>query len=713
MSSSIKALLARIPDASLRAELDAAIAETNSTTEFGLVFEKHLPETVRLPHHPIRRGVKVAIRDDPKDRSVFDVVRVGGDEATLRRRAHADGATVDRYAEPEVFAAPLDTLVVLAEFGDPIYPGLKRLGSIDRGGDKPAHVVINAENHHALEMLRFTHAGKIDCIYIDPPYNTGARDWKYDNDYVDTEDGYRHSKWLAFMDRRLRLASELLNPDDAVLIVTVDENEVHRLGLLLEQTFPGRDQQMVTVVMNRTGSTRSGRFTRHEEFVFYVFLGEATAHSWSSTLRSDAVETSAMPTVWFTAIRRGQQSSFRSARPNLFYPVFLDAKTGALHSVGDPLPKDAPRSACPLPANTVALWPLSNDQEQTWRFSSKRMAEYFEAGTARLGKRDPVTGLRPITYLHPNTIREIKDGVFRIVGHTEEGALELALADSSRRSKAPSSVWNVTSHFAREYGSKLLAQLVPGRTFPFPKSLYAVEDSIRVAVGAKPEGVVLDFFGGSGTTTHAVARLNRQDGGRRQSILVTNNEVSVDEAATLSAQGLRDGDAEWEAVGIFEHIARPRITAAITGLTSDGKPITGDYRFTDEFPMAEGFEENVEFLELTYQDVGRVELDRAFNAVAPMLWLRAGGQGPVIEECHDASGDRISHAWTDRYGVLFDTDRWSVFVSELPSSATAAFIVTDSSTTFSQISGELPGHLDVVRLYERYLTTFAINTGGS
>ena len=194
---------------------------------------------MRLPHHPIRRGVKVGHRDDAGDRSVFDVVRISDGKATLVRRSNTDGTAVDRNAEPEILIESLDTLVVVAEFGDPIYPGLKRLGSIDRGGDKPAHVVINGENHHALEALRFTHAGKVDCIYIDPPYNTGARDWKYNNDYVDDDDAYRHSKWLAFMERRLRLAKELLNPDDSVLIVTIDEKEVLRLGLLLEQTFPG------------------------------------------------------------------------------------------------------------------------------------------------------------------------------------------------------------------------------------------------------------------------------------------------------------------------------------------------------------------------------------------------------------------------------------------------------------------------------------------
>ena len=148
-------------------------------------------------------------------------------------------------------------------------------------------------------------------------------------------------------------------------------------------------------------------------------------------------------------------------------------------------------------------------------------------------------------------------------------------------------------------GTSCCRRFLPGRRFPFPKSLYAVEDAIRFFVEDKPNAVVLDFFAGSGTTAHAVMRLNRQDGGRRQSIMVTNNEVSAEEAKALRAQGLRPGDPEWEALGIFEHITRPRVTAAITGQTPDGEPIKGDYKFTDEFPMADGFEENAAFLELT------------------------------------------------------------------------------------------------------------------
>lgn len=236
-----------------------------------------------------------------------------------------------------------------------------------------------------------------------------------------------------------------------------------------------------------------------------------------------------------------------------------------------------------------------------------------------------------------------------------------------------------------------------------------MEDALRFFVSNKPDAILLDFFAGSGTTAHAVARLNRGDGGRRQSIVVTNNEVSAEEATSLRRKGLRPGDPEWEALGIFEHITRPRITAAMTGATAEGEPVKGDYKFTDEFPMAEGFEENIEFMELTYLDPDDIELDLAFAGIAPLLWLRAGGQGPVLDECLDSAGRRQPYAWTERYGILFDADRWRGFVEKLPATATTAFVVTDSQATFAGVASELPSRLDVVRLYENYLTTFRIN----
>jgi adenine-specific DNA-methyltransferase len=407
---------------------------------------------------------------------------------------------------------PLADLIVVAEFRDTIYPGLVSTGKVERGGDKPFHTVINGENYHVLKALTYTHRGKVDAIYIDPPYNTGAKDWKYNNDYVEGDDLYRHSKWLAMIERRLLLAKELLNPNDSVLIVTIDEKEFLRLGLLLEQMFPECDIQMVTSVINRAGSQRVGRFSRVEEYIFYVMLGNSQIAPWTSTMAVESGGHSSgnktMPTVWFTAVRRGTPSALRSARPNLFYPVYLDDDTGRFLGVGEPIAKNVNRSVIAVPKGTIVMWPVHSDgTEQTWRFSAERMREKFETGTARLGRRDPVTGERSLTYLQPGTLKNIKDGIFVVTGRTEEGALELALADGAAKLVAPGTVWSLTSHFARDHGSTLLKMLLGEKRFDFPKALYAVEDTLRFAVTKKPEAIILDFFSGSGTTAHAVMSL--------------------------------------------------------------------------------------------------------------------------------------------------------------------------------------------------------------
>jgi adenine-specific DNA-methyltransferase len=184
----------------------------------------------------------------------------------------------------------------------------------------------------------------------------------------------------------------------------------------------------------------------------------------------------------------------------------------------------------------------------------------------------------------------------------------------------------------------------------------------------------------------------------------------VDEARELRSHGLRPGDPEWEALGIFEHITRPRVTASITGKTLDGEPIAGDYKFADEFPMADGFEENVAFLELRYLDADDIDLGQAFDDIAPLLWLRAGGQGPIARRVDDA-GAPLPYVWTDRYGVLFDEDRWRSFVSARPATARIAFIVTYSPTVFAGIAAELPASIDTIRLYDTYLSMFLPERG--
>ncbi|MCZ2847419.1 site-specific DNA-methyltransferase [Modestobacter sp. VKM Ac-2978] len=697
-------------DAQLAADLAAEVKVLSSRRAFGLNFEPHQPEAVQLPQRAIRKGDKVRVLPERGstqrgDHRLWRVTKMETIDGV--RVAHLELRGVE---EPETQVVEAENLVVVAEFRDPIYPGLRSTGRVEQGGDKPFHTVINAENFHALQTLLYTHRSSVDCIYIDPPYNTGAKDWKYNNDYVDGEDLYRHSKWLAFMERRLKLAKELLNPDDSVLIVTIDEKEYLRLGLLLDQVFPEADVQMVSDVINRAGTPRASRFSRVDEYVFFVFLGQGGAVPWTSTMLGDDDTSSSMPTVWFTAVRRGGGSGREDKKSGKasFYPVVIDAASGKFIRVGDPVPHGVPRHEVPMAEGELAIWPLANDgRENRWRFSADVMRRYFENGTARLGKRDPVTGLRPVTYLQPGTVENIANGTFEVTGRSAEGALELALGDRAK-SVVPRTVWNKTSHFARDHGSALVARLLPGRLFPFPKSLYAVEDALRFFVANKPDAVVCDFFAGSGTTAHAVMRLNRQDDGRRTSISVTNNEVSADEQQALLRQGLRPGEPEWEKHGICEFVTKPRLRAAITGRRPGGEPIDGDYKFTDEFPMSDGLEENIEFFTLTYQAPLSVSHNRAYTSVAPLLWLRAGSEGRRIDTLP-------SDGWqvVDTYGLIVDLDHAAKFVAAIAESATVrmAFIVTNDDRRFQMICADLPGRVEPVRLYESYLANFEINTG--
>jgi len=700
---------AKAKDAALGAELDREFKILSSRLPFGLNFERHSPEAVELPLRPIRKGDKVRVLPER------GITRKGDQRLWQVKAIHKAKKTADLEllgaTAVETQTVALNDLVVVAEFRDTIYPGLVSTGKISRGGDKPCHTVINGENYHVLKALTYTHRGTVDAIYIDPPYNTGAKDWKYNNDYVEGDDLYRHSKWLAMMERRLLVAKELLNPADSVLIVTIDEKEYLRLGLLLEQLFPEAEIQMVTTVINRAGSQRAGRFSRVEEYIFYIFFGDAQVGLWTSTMLDDTIkdQKATMPTVWFTAIRRGTPSALRNARPNLFYPIFLHAKTGKFHSVGDPIGKDVDRTHITPPLGTIPMWPVHTDgTEQTWRFSADRMRQYFSAGTARLGKRDPSTGLRPVTYLQPGTLENIEKGTFVVTGRNEEGALELSLADGAAKLLAPRTVWSQSSHFARDHGSTLLKGMLGEKRFDFPKSLYAVEDCLRLVLMNKPEAIVLDFFSGSGTTAHAVMRLNKQDGGSRQCISVTNNEVAADEQKKLLEQGLRPGDAEWEKWGICDYITKPRVAAAITGKTPDGEPIKGDYKFTDEFPMADGFEENAEFFTLTYETPVSVNYNLAFNRIAPLLWLRAGAQGSRIDKLPNDGW-----AVADTYGLLSNVDAATPFIKALSHAdgIRIAYIVTDDDRRFQAIAKRLPDGVEPVRLYESYLTNFSFTNG--
>ena len=688
-----------------------ALADRRS---FGLNFERHVPEAVELPGRKVRKGDKVRVlpprgssRTAENDRlwRVTSTSSVDG----VRRSALV---SVDE-AEDETSAAA-DDLVVVAEFRDPIYPGLVSTGKVERGGDKPFHTVINAENFHALQTLLFTHRGKVDCIYIDPPYNTGARDWTYNNDYVDSNDVYIHSKWLAFMERRLELAALLLAPN-GVMVVTIDEHEVQNLGILLRQTLPDARVQLVTIVMNTAGSMSPGLLTRSDEYAYFCFFGDASPNRMPTDLLSDS---KGAPQYWFPLSRGRGLNDRPSKRPNLVYPIAVDPRTQQIVATGRSLKDrvDAGEivgdldSWVPDPDETYdglpLVWPMRDSGDlTTWQVSALALPGLISNGyvRVRLPRADPKP-FRPFTlaYVKSGTQRRVEAGEIEVTGREPDGALVLA---GGEKSSIPKTTWKVSTHDARLYGTTMLRSLLGATPFTYPKSPYAVRDCLQALVADKPRAVILDFFAGSGTTLQATAMLNAQDEGLRQCILVTNNEVAEDQRKTLVGERVRPGDVDWESRGVATSVTWPRVVAAISGVRPDGTPAEGEY--VDGTAVEDGFEENAEFLTLTYEAPLRVASNREFAKIAPLLWLRAGAYGRRIDD--------VTRGWdvAPAYGVIVDLDQSETFLKVIADieSVALAFIVTDEDWLYEQLVAALPDHVEPVRLYEAYLRNFEIEAG--
>jgi adenine-specific DNA-methyltransferase len=344
--------------------------------------------------------------------------------------------------------------------------------------DKPTHILIEGDNYHALSVLAYTHEKKIDIIYIDPPYNTGAKDWKYNNNYVDENDPYRHSKWLSMMSKRLKLAKRLLTRR-GVVICTIDENEHATLGMLLRELFYDREIVCLTIVHN-PGGIQGKNFSYTHEYAFFIYPKGGTCIS--NMRRNDVPPTPLRD--W------GKETSKRAAAKNCFYPIYI--KHEKVIGFGDVSPDNfhPKKSNVVCKDGTIEVYPIDKKGvERKWRFSRQSVEGIADELVCHVIKDEYVI------------LREKKDYRWK-------------------------TVWTDTTHNANVFGTKLLNNILK-TDFPFPKSLYAVMDCIRAVVHDKNDSVILDFFAGSGTTGHAILELNKEDDGQRQFILVTNNENNI------------------------------------------------------------------------------------------------------------------------------------------------------------------------------------------
>lgn len=698
--AAINDLISQIQDAELRERIQKEVNKLSKQKKFGLVFEEHMPECTPLYDMPISRGCTVMLRDSKEDKSVYIVAKIDGENAICVKR--------DSQEESVTFA--VTDIVRVAEFGESIYPYLKPLDSVCNAPDSDLwHTLIEADNYHALQLLEYLYAGKVDCIYIDPPYNTGAKDWKYNNDYVDGADVYRHSKWLSMIQKRLVLAKKLLNPLDSVLIVTIDEKECMHLGCLLEELFPEARTQMVSSVINHAGVTIGDSFSRSNEYIFFVKFGVAAPSAlslpqeWRGNTKSEKKE----KLVWNQLMRSGTGVK-RSDRPNMFFPLHVSKDGKKIIKIGEAIPLDVDRSTVAAEEGTVIIWPIrSNGEEGRWRIGRENLAEIYSKGYVRLGAFTK-TGMA-ITYLASGEQEKVETGVFPVVGHREDGSI-IEGEMTEQRKFIPGSQWDLPSHNATYQGSQLLNKILGESRFSFPKSLYAVHDAIRFFVAEKPTALVVDFFAGSGTTLHALNLLNAEDGGKRRCIMVTNNEVSVDEANSLYERGIRPGDNDWNSLGVARYVTWPRTVCSILGHDIKGNPIKGNY-LGCEAPMSDGFKANAAFFQLGFLDKTAVSLGMQFKEMLPTLWMKAG----CIGKCPTIDGNSVPSMLIfpeNRMAVLVNENAFAAFEEELAQhpEIQTVFLATDYDVNYRAMAKNLNVE-QTYQLYRDYLDHFRLNRG--
>jgi adenine-specific DNA-methyltransferase len=659
-------LIQQIDDPALKERI---LQETNKLLKqkkFGLVFEEHLPECTPLYDVPIRVGSKVAVKTGYVS-DIYTVIKIDGEEVLCDRRETHEQKTFQ-----------LDELVTVAEFGEPIYPTLKPIDTVENAPDSGLwHTLIEADNYHALQLLEYLYAEKVDCIYIDPPYNTGAKDWKYNNDYVDSSDAYRHSKWLSMMEKRLKIAKKLLNPDTGVLIVTIDEHEMHHLRALLDEVLPEAYIQMVTYVINPKGVTQ-GRFSRVEEYAIYCFMPQAMVPRSNDNLLNVVEDKRTLKPRWKVLLRSGTNSR-RADRKNMFYPIYVDLEKGRVVKAGESLPFEEDPVLNEKVGDYYTAWPIRTDGTYgNWGVGYETLNELIEAGYVSLGGYDKKRNTYAITYISKPNRDKIENGEIVITGRDEvTGVVNIEFA--SNNNKTIKTIWHRTLHDAGAYGTDIVSSIIgKKRTFSFPKSIYSERDAIAAIVRDNKTALILDFFAGSGTTLNAVNLLNAEDNGTRRCILVTNNEISEEEARTLTSDGFNPGDPEWEQAGICRSVTWPRTKYSILGKREDGTSLDGRYYMLRSVEK----EMNRSFYQLSFTAYP-LKKDKKKQLLSVLK--DKSGKMQLPQKLADDSAYIVSEDYSA--SILFDvteTDGWLDALQD-QDQITDFYVVTDDKKKFEQI----------------------------
>lgn len=455
--------------------------------------------------------------------------------------------------------------------------------AIEGAPGEPANIIIEGDNYHALSVLNYTHANSIDVIYIDPPYNTGNKDFIYNDCYVDKEDTFRHSKWLSFMEKRLRLAKNLL-ADDGVIFISIDENEQANLKCLCDSVF-GENNYIENFIWikNSTKNLSRTTSTNHE----YVLCYARSIKAVSENDELFRIQKNGLPAI--KELLRSDEEDGKSLNEievdlKRYYRDHPELKGISSYNRVDYRKSDGKMMAYTLD-NTAApkasgksdtydiIHPVDNKPCKCpvtgWRYKKETMQQHIENGLIEFYE----------DHTHVPRFKRYLDTV-------ETEVQRSLITDFTDGKKETMKIFNGDSPFENPKPTTLIKKLMNC----FGSNI-----------------TILDFFAGSGTTGQAVMGLNKEDGGHRQFILVTNNE----------SKGKTDAGAE----GIAEKVTYPRIKTVITGIRpdgsnySDGIPANLRYFKTDFVEKGKTTDDTREALVTKCSDMIRIR-ENAFEYVA-------------------------------------------------------------------------------------------------
>lgn len=388
-------------------------------------------------------------------------------------RSHKKYGLVWEDKEEDVEERLRDELPILREVKDKYIPS--------DTPDAPNHILIEGDNLEALTSLSYTHEGKIDVIYIDPPYNTGNKDFVYNDSYVDSEDSYRHSKWLSFMNKRLKIAKRLLS-DKGIIFISIDDNEQAQLKLLCDEIFRNIDFVATIPWRKRTAKTD----VPHSLSQDYEWIICYAAKDFLAGVKKESRKYYETPDFPNRPWRVHDMSTQRTAaeRPNSDFTI-ID-----------------PKNRKEYPVNPLAVWRITKEGYPQY-LKEKRIVFPGDYDFLRISK--------PVLRYWKDDDEKKAGEMFGFTAASTDLPKEVGMTQD---------------------GTKDVTDIFGEKAFGFPKPISLIKYLLHIATPHTKNSLILDFFAGSGTTLHATMQLNAEDGGHRQCILVTNNENNICEEVT-------------------------------------------------------------------------------------------------------------------------------------------------------------------------------------